>query len=93
MTHPHRTTSDRGVRARFLLAAAAWTVLVAAVLLAVPLAFPGRLPDPLAGHWGPSGRPDRSMPLSALTLAALVWVVVVGGCIVGLARVRGRSAG
>ncbi|GAA4188817.1 hypothetical protein [Microbispora amethystogenes] len=90
MTHPHRTISDRGVRARFLLAAAVWTVLVAAVLVAVPLAFAGRLPDPLAGHWGPSGRPDRSMPSSALALAALVWVVVVGVCLVGMARVRGE---
>ncbi|WP_405084510.1 DUF1648 domain-containing protein [Microbispora sp. NBC_01389] len=89
MTHPHRT-SDPGVRARFLLAATAWTVLVAAVLVAVPLTFAGRLPDPVASHWGPSGRPDRSMPAAALTLFALVWLVVAGTGLVGLARARGE---
>lgn len=89
MTHPHRT-SDTGVRARFLLATAAWTVLVAAVLVAVPLAFAGRLPDPVASHWGPSGQPDRSMPPAALTLLALVWAVVAGTSLVGLARTRGE---
>ncbi|KAA9379762.1 DUF1648 domain-containing protein [Microbispora cellulosiformans] len=89
MTHPHRT-SDPGVRARFLLAAAAWTVLVAAVLVAVPLAFAGRLPDPVASHWGPSGQPDRSMPSAALTLFALVWAVIAGTGLAGLARARGE---
>ncbi|WP_079313368.1 DUF1648 domain-containing protein [Microbispora sp. GKU 823] len=78
MTDPH-DRSVTGFRTRFLLAVSAWAVLVAAVLVAVPLAFADRLPDPLATHWGPSGRPDGSMPFAAFVLVLVVlWVVVAG---------------
>ncbi|MEU6409541.1 DUF1648 domain-containing protein [Microbispora sp. NPDC046933] len=78
MTDPNHG-SLTGFRTRFLLAAAAWAVLVAAVLVAVPLAFAGRLPDPLATHWGSSGRPDGSMPLAAFVVFLVVlWAVLAG---------------
>ncbi|WP_169978755.1 MULTISPECIES: DUF1648 domain-containing protein [unclassified Microbispora] len=75
MTEPH-DSSVTGVRARLMAALAAWAVLVAAVLVAVPLAFADRLPDPLATHWGPSGRPDGSMPFAVFVLLAVVWAVI-----------------
>ncbi|WP_182897323.1 DUF1648 domain-containing protein [Microbispora sp. H10830] len=89
MTDP-QDTSVTGFRTRFLLAAAAWAVLVAAVLVAVPLAFAGRLPDPLATHWGPSGRPDGSMAFATFVLFTVVlWAVVAG--IGAAAAARGRA--
>ncbi|WP_084463702.1 DUF1648 domain-containing protein [Microtetraspora fusca] len=69
---------DAVFRSRFLLATGAWAVLVAAVLVAVPLGFESRLPDPLAAHWGPSGEPDGSMPFAVFVLTALLWVLVAG---------------
>ncbi|MGI5159747.1 DUF1648 domain-containing protein [Microbispora sp. CA-102843] len=83
-------SSVTGFRTRFQLAAAAWAVLVTAVLVAAPLAFAGRLPDPLATHWGPSGRPDGSMPFAAFVLLPVVWAVVAGTSLAGMARVRGE---
>ncbi|WP_432932197.1 DUF1648 domain-containing protein [Microbispora sp. CA-135349] len=78
MTGPQHDTVT-GFRTRFLLASAAWAVLVAAVLVAVPLAFADRLPDPLATHWGASGRPDGSMAFGAFVLFPVVlWAVVAG---------------
>ncbi|MEV7802673.1 DUF1648 domain-containing protein [Microbispora sp. NPDC088329] len=78
-----------GFRTRFLLASAAWAVLVAAVLVAVPLAFADRLPDPLATHWGASGRPDGSMTFGAFVLFPVVlWAVVAGLCAGVAARAR-----
>ncbi|WP_433215964.1 DUF1648 domain-containing protein [Microtetraspora malaysiensis] len=69
---------DAAFRRRFLLVAGAWAVLVAAVLVAVPLMFESRLPDPLATHWGPSGEPNGSMPFAVFALTALLWVLVAG---------------
>ncbi|MEU7876970.1 DUF1648 domain-containing protein [Microbispora bryophytorum] len=89
MTDP-RETSATAFRARFLPAAAVWAVLVAAVLVAVPLVLAGRLPDPLATHWGPSGRPDGSMSFAAFVLFPAVLWVVVAGIGVGVA-VRART--
>ncbi|MBE3009192.1 DUF1648 domain-containing protein [Microbispora sp. NEAU-D428] len=78
MTDPH-DRSVTGFRTRFLVAASAWAVLVGVVLVAVPLAYADRLPDPLATHWGQSGRPDGSMPFAAFVLLLVVlWVVVAG---------------
>ncbi|GAB3891244.1 hypothetical protein GCM10027612_36780 [Microbispora bryophytorum subsp. camponoti] len=88
MTDP-RDTSATDFRTRFLPAAAAWAVLVAAVLVAAPLALAGRLPDPLATHWGPSGRPDGSMSFAAFALfPAVLWVVVAGIGVGVAARAR-----
>ncbi|MEV0974100.1 DUF1648 domain-containing protein [Microtetraspora glauca] len=72
---------DAAFRGRFLLAAGAWTVLVTAVLVAVPLWFRDRLPDPLAAHWGPSGEPDGTMPFTVFVCVALLWVVLAGACL------------
>ncbi|GAB7187185.1 DUF1648 domain-containing protein [Kitasatospora sp. Ki12] len=57
--------------------AAAWSLGVLALLIALPLAARHRLPDPLATHWG--GRdPDGSMSLTwAALFPALVWLVLV----------------
>jgi hypothetical protein len=58
-------------------ATAAVGVLVTAVLLAVPMVVYNRLPDPLATHWGASGRPDGAMPLpvGALVLPVGLWLL------------------
>ncbi|GAA0357973.1 DUF1648 domain-containing protein [Microbispora corallina] len=71
------TTAPRGEpRTPFLLAAAVWTVLVAAAVAALPLALAGRLPDPMATHWGASGASDRAMPIAAAAVRpACMWVV------------------
>ncbi len=94
MTDP-QDTSVSGFRTRFLLAAAAWAVLVAAVLVAVPLAFAGRLPDPAATHWGPSGAPDGSAPTVFLAVFPLVlWAVLAASCLAfGRRRLVTRRAG
>lgn len=88
MTDPRSAVS--GIRTRFVAAVAAWAVLVAAVLVAVPLAYGSRLPDPLATHWGPSGRPDDSMSSAAFLLFLLVMWAAVAGISVGVAA-RGRN--
>lgn len=75
-------TSATGFRTRFLLAEAAWFIVVAAVLVAVPLAFSDRLPDPVATHWGPSGAPDRSAPAVVLAIVPLaLWAVLAVSCL------------
>ncbi|MEU9041602.1 MULTISPECIES: DUF1648 domain-containing protein [unclassified Kitasatospora] len=60
-----------------LWGAAAWSVGVLALLVALPLAARHRLPDPLATHWG--GRdPDGSMSLTGAALfPAGLWLVLV----------------
>ncbi|WP_169944597.1 DUF1648 domain-containing protein [Microbispora sp. H11081] len=84
--HDNPTSGFTGFRTRLVAAVAAWAVLVAAVLVAVPLAFADRLPDPLATHWGTSGRPDGSMPFAAMVLLAVVWAVVAVICLGVAAR-------
>lgn len=64
-------------RARFVLAACAWTLLTAGLVVALPLAVAHRLPDPVASHWGTSGRPDDSMSLTAVLVIALVLFAVL----------------
>jgi hypothetical protein len=59
-------------RARFILAASAWTALTGAAAVGLLLFFAHRLPDPLASHWGPSGRPDDSMSLTTLVTVTVV---------------------
>lgn len=84
-----------GFRTRFVLVAVAWTVLVAAVLVAVPLVFAGRLPDPVATHWGLSGAPDGSSPRLFLVVHPLVlWAVLAAASLaVGRRRRITRRAG
>ncbi|MFD7258473.1 DUF1648 domain-containing protein [Streptomyces sp. NPDC059874] len=72
----------------------AWAAGVLALLVALPLAAGGRLPDRLATHWDSgSGAPDGSMPLwAAAVFPALIWAVLVLG--VAFARRRaGAGAG
>ncbi|MEV4458446.1 hypothetical protein [Microbispora sp. NPDC049633] len=76
MTDPY-DSSPTDVRARLMVAIAGWAVLVAAVLVAVPLAFADRLPDPLATHWGSSDGPDGSMPFTAFMILLIgMWAVL-----------------
>ncbi|MET7458061.1 DUF1648 domain-containing protein [Streptomyces sp. NPDC005574] len=65
---------------------------VLALLVALPLAASGRLPDRLATHWSAgSGRPDGSMPLWAAALfPAMIWAVWAVGVVWTL---RGTAAG
>ncbi|MFC4591143.1 DUF1648 domain-containing protein [Sphaerisporangium corydalis] len=68
MSHPSRS----------LLVAGAWTATVTGILVAVPLLLRDRLPEPLAAHWGPSGRPDRSLPFwASFSLSLAVWALPV----------------
>ncbi|MBP2702503.1 DUF1648 domain-containing protein [Microbispora sp. RL4-1S] len=87
MPRPPSSPAPRGL---FTAVAVAWTLLVAATLVALPLALADRLPDPVASHWGPSGEPDGSLPLVASAAVPLaVWVVAAAG---GLAAALRRRA-
>ncbi|MFF5703624.1 DUF1648 domain-containing protein [Streptomyces sp. NPDC012794] len=70
-----------------------WGAGVAAVLVALPWAASGRLPERLATHWSASsGAPDGSMPLwAAALLPAVVWAALVL-LTAGAARWCGRAA-
>ena len=53
-----------------------------AAVVAVPLVFADRLPDPVASHWGISGEPDGYMPLWLLVTIAggivlFAWLALV----------------
>ncbi|WP_405983208.1 DUF1648 domain-containing protein [Streptomyces sp. NBC_00158] len=73
--------------------AAMWVAGPSAVLLAMPWAASGRLPDRLATHWSlDSAAPDGSMPLwAAAVFPALVWAALAL-LTVGIARSRGGAA-
>ncbi|BCM71146.1 hypothetical protein EASAB2608_06480 [Streptomyces sp. EAS-AB2608] len=86
--------TDRAGRRR----GAAWGVAasgagVLALLIGLPLAARGRLPDPLATHWSAgSGRPDGSLPLWAAALVpALVWAVLTAAVALTLWRSGARA--
>ncbi|WP_328787421.1 DUF1648 domain-containing protein [Streptomyces sp. NBC_00273] len=82
------TERKRGVR----WGVAVWAAVITAVLIALPWAASGRLPERLATHWGAgSGGPDGSMPLwAAAFFPALIWAVLVL-LIVVLGRWRGGA--
>ncbi|MGV9775339.1 DUF1648 domain-containing protein [Streptosporangium sp. NPDC003464] len=86
-----------GLRSRFVRTAAGWVVLVAAAPAAVALALRDRLPDPMAVHWGPSGAPDGSAPLTvALAAVVVTWLLVgCGVCVAAALKPRAlrRRAG
>ncbi|MFV0137962.1 DUF1648 domain-containing protein [Streptomyces sp. HMX87] len=65
------------------------------LLVALPLAAGGRLPDRLATHWGAgSGEPDSSMPLWAATFVpALISVVMTAVVALAAWRARGSTDG
>ncbi|MFH7595054.1 DUF1648 domain-containing protein [Streptomyces racemochromogenes] len=67
---------------------AGWGAGVLALLVGLPLTAAGRLPDPVATHWGADADgPDGSMPLwAAVVFPALVWVVVAAAAVFGARR-------
>lgn len=68
------TRAERGAR----WGAGVWAVGTAALIVALPWAARGRLPDRVGTHWG-SGRdtPDGSMPLWAASLfPGLIWLAL-----------------
>ncbi|MEU7580148.1 DUF1648 domain-containing protein [Streptomyces sp. NPDC041068] len=72
--------------------AVGWCAGVLLVLVGMPLAARGRLPERVATHWSGAGKPDGSMPLWAAALfPALVWAVLALGVTLGLWR-AGRGA-
>ncbi|WP_327381475.1 DUF1648 domain-containing protein [Streptomyces sp. NBC_01207] len=82
------TERKRGVR----WGVAVWAAVITTVLIALPWAASGRLPERLATHWGAGfGGPDGSMPLwAAAFFPALIWAVLVL-LIVVLGRWRGGA--
>ncbi|MFJ2029207.1 hypothetical protein [Streptosporangium sp. NPDC087985] len=84
--HLPQTPSEQGdavlPRGRTLTVAIVWGALVAALLIAVPLALRDRLPDPLATHWSGS-TPDGHMSFAGnlvfdLGLWAVAWIFLLG---------------
>jgi uncharacterized membrane protein YhaH (DUF805 family) len=78
------------LRTRYLLVCGTWTAVVSGLLIAVPLAYRNRLPEPLASHWGPAGQPDGSLPLGILQIVVLaLWALIAGASLtVGLPERR-----
>ncbi|MFE6838408.1 DUF1648 domain-containing protein [Streptomyces sp. NPDC057705] len=77
-----------------LWGAAGWAAGVAAVLVALPLAARGRLPDRMATHWGggSGAAPDGAMPFGdAMAFPLAIWAVLVLGVAV-FAVTRARAA-
>ncbi|MFJ8163094.1 DUF1648 domain-containing protein [Streptomyces sp. NPDC096136] len=76
------------MRNRGVWGVAGWGAGVLALVVGLPLAAGGRLPDPVATHWsGGSGGPDGSMGLwAAVLFPALVWVVVAAAAAFGARR-------
>ncbi|MFD9436149.1 DUF1648 domain-containing protein [Streptomyces sp. NPDC060002] len=86
--------TDRGRRRTAAWGAVGWCVGVLVLLVALPPAAAGRLPERLATHWNAgAGRPDGSMPLWAAALfPALVWAVLTAVVALALRR-SGAGAG
>lgn len=79
-------------RARFLLATCPWIVFVAAGLVLGPLLVRDQLPNPVATHWGMSGRPDAAQPLGVVLVTFVVlWLVLVALAFGAWGRIRRRS--
>ncbi|MQA85228.1 MAG: DUF1648 domain-containing protein [Streptosporangiales bacterium] len=66
---PRRTAARTGA------SAGAWAIVVLAGLLVPPLLLRDRLPDPVATHWGPGGRPDDAMGfVTSVAGLAAIWI-------------------
>lgn len=65
------------IRSRYLWLITGWTLLVAVLMLAVPLAVRARLPEPIAVEWTSTGSPESSSSLRDFLLGKLVWWLVV----------------
>lgn len=73
---------------------AGWCAGILLLLVGMPLAASGRLPERLATHWSGAGEPDSSMPLwAAAVFPALIWAVLAAGVAFGLRRTGPESAG
>ncbi|NUW31429.1 DUF1648 domain-containing protein [Nonomuraea sp. SMC257] len=71
--------------------AALWGLTVSVALAGGPLVLRGRLPDPIAVHWGLGLGPDRSMPLAAsATTDVALWTAVWVTLLVMVPAVSGR---
>ncbi|MEV0413996.1 DUF1648 domain-containing protein [Streptomyces sp. NPDC050448] len=80
-----------GARGGSVWGAAGWVAGVLVLLVALPLAASGRLPDRLATHFDDAGRPDGSMPLwAAVLFPALIWAGLAAGSVY---LRRGAAAG
>lgn len=76
---------------RFVLVALVLPIALAVVGIAIQLATMPSLPDPVAVHWGPSGRPDRfgspwTSPILTLVIAVGLPVVFAAIVLPGLRR-------
>ncbi|SDI20912.1 hypothetical protein SAMN05421505_13837 [Sinosporangium album] len=83
-------------RNRALAIGGAWGVVVTAAVLTVPLSQRGRLPEPLATHWGPGGVDGTASFTATLLVSALLWVIpwalLMGIAVVGPPTTRqGRA--
>lgn len=79
-------------RARFTLLAGAAVVAVSGLVIAVPLWWRSRLPDPIAIHWGLSGAPDGSSSFAAFAVLPVgVWALLAGIALAPLLRGRDVS--
>ena len=60
----------------------------ALLLILIPvLIFWGRLPDPVATHWGPGGRPDGNMTKPIfLLLSVFLWGILWAAYLLGRAK-------
>ncbi|GAB3430237.1 DUF1648 domain-containing protein [Flindersiella endophytica] len=77
-------------RVRFIAVAGAWIAGLTGLLTAVLLVYRSRLPEPLASHWGASGRPDDSMPFLGLAAVVLLLWLAVAGIAAGAGLTGGR---
>lgn len=72
---------------RIRASTAGWVILVTAAIVVAMLATRGRLPDPIATHWGPSGQPDGRMSfLPALLIFLALWAAIAAGLLATLFR-------
>ncbi|MFF0302891.1 DUF1648 domain-containing protein [Streptomyces sp. NPDC004562] len=71
-----------------------WCAGILLLLVGMPLAARGRLPETLATHWSGSGEADSSMSLWAAALfPALLWAVLVAGLAVASRHTGPQSRG
>lgn len=73
--------------------AVGWGLGILALLVALPLAASGRLPDRLATHWSfGSARPDSSMPFWAAALfPGLIWSVLASVVVLAMRRAEAEA--
>lgn len=68
----------------FLAAAAVWCLAAALIPWAVVRAWGSSLPDPVATHWGPNGRPDGFAELTTVWVFPLIFTCALAAFLLGL---------